>query len=103
LPVRVEQWRIGDKIEYRVIGITWGGGRNRSNKLKIRFAREGRHQPVHFCAARTSIPEYGIWFHRWEGTRKGLRYIEVRIDDDNVLSRKQERGDHDRAVFLPSA
>ncbi len=36
MPIRVEQWRVGGKVVYRVIGILWGGEKQ-TNGLDIRF------------------------------------------------------------------
>jgi DMSO/TMAO reductase YedYZ molybdopterin-dependent catalytic subunit len=90
LPVRVEQWKLGEKLVYRVIGITWGG-RNRTDRLKIRFRRgrrEAPFEPIQFCKAWTSISSYGIWVHRWEPTKPGPYWIEVQLDAPGVRARK---------------
>jgi|HubBroStandDraft_6_1064221.scaffolds.fasta_scaffold10713_2 DMSO/TMAO reductase YedYZ molybdopterin-dependent catalytic subunit len=98
LPVRVEQWTLGEKLVYRVVGITWGGGPNRTEKLKIRFrlvdgrrrARDTPYEPVLFCKASTSISSYGIWVHRWEPTKPGHYLIDVRLNAPGLRSRRME-------------
>jgi DMSO/TMAO reductase YedYZ molybdopterin-dependent catalytic subunit len=90
LPVRVEQWNLGGKLVYRVVGITWGGP-NRTAKLKIRF-RGGRvrapFEPIRFCQARSSVSSYGIWVHRWEPKKPGPYWIDVQLDAPGVSARK---------------
>jgi len=119
LPVRVEQWRLGGKLVYRVVGITWGDP-SRNDKLKIRFrffgkgAREAKYEPVLFCKARTSISSYGIWVHLWEPKRMGPYLIDVRFSSPSVRSRRMARhedltsgssvkvGFFERAVIIPA-
>jgi DMSO/TMAO reductase YedYZ molybdopterin-dependent catalytic subunit len=116
LPVRVEQWKLGDKIVYRVVGITWGGP-DRTDKLKIRFrfkgARDAKFQPILFCKPRTSISSYGIWVHLWEPRKPGPYLIDVRFNSPGVRSRRMARheafvrgssvtaGFFERAVTIP--
>jgi len=92
LPVRVEAWKLDGKLAYRVVGITWGGPK-RTNKLMIRFLR-GRFpkfQPVHFCQTTTSSREYGIWCHHWQPTHAGFYWIEMRLGERGIPSRKMSQ------------
>jgi len=93
LPVRVEQWKLGDKRVYRVVGIAWGGP-DRTDKLKIRFRHKGsrnaKFQPVLFCKIRTSVPSYGIWVHSWEPKEAGPYVIDVRLDSSGMRNRRME-------------
>ena len=45
MPVRVEKWLKGARLEYRVVGILWGGSR-RTSALEIRFNRDMKYVPV---------------------------------------------------------
>ncbi len=98
LPVRVEAWRLDGKLAYRVVGITWGGPR-RTDKLLIRFVHGNapRYGPVQFCQSKTSNPEYGIWCHRWQPKRRGGYWIEMRLGDHTIRSRKMSLARPDRA------
>jgi DMSO/TMAO reductase YedYZ molybdopterin-dependent catalytic subunit len=89
LPVRVEAWKLDDKLAYRVIGTTWGGPK-RTDKLLIRFVHGNapKFEPVQFCQTQTSIPEYGIWCHRWQPKRRGIYWIEMRLGDPKIRTRK---------------
>jgi DMSO/TMAO reductase YedYZ molybdopterin-dependent catalytic subunit len=113
LPLRVEQWILGGKIAYRVVGITWGGP-NRTDKLKIRFRPQGRNarfEPVQFCATKTSNLAYGIWVHDWEPKVKGPYSIDVQLAAPGARSRRlSERdgpsstsiGHLERIVYIPA-
>ena len=89
IPVRAEAWRLNGKIEYRVLGITWGGP-NRTDKLQIRFLHGNtpKFEPVQFCQSKTSCPAYGIWCHRWQPKLRGGYWIEMRLGDRKVRARK---------------
>jgi DMSO/TMAO reductase YedYZ molybdopterin-dependent catalytic subunit len=90
LPVRVEQWLLGGKLTYRVVGITWGGSQ-RSDKLKIRFrhhANEPDYQPILFCKAKSRISPYGVWMHLWRPKKKGPYWIDVQLVDSGIPARK---------------
>ncbi len=105
LPVRVEQWTLGETTSYRIVGITWGGPQ-RSNKFLIGFrpyrsAHLPKFEPVDFCAVQTSNSQYGIWSHRWTPTRPGLYRIEIRFDDPNAHVRKMKV--HEKAPGLDIA
>ncbi len=103
-PVRVEQWRLGGKIVYRIVGITWGGP-IRSEKLFIRYST-GRNKaseavPVKFCKAATSNSQYGIWTHIFTPPKKGYYFIQVRLETSHTGGR-QNSGHYDRGVLIPA-
>jgi DMSO/TMAO reductase YedYZ molybdopterin-dependent catalytic subunit len=103
-PVRVEQWRLGGKIVYRLVGITWGGP-IRSEKLTIQYAAGGRASkpvPVEFCKAATSNSQYGIWTQVFTPPQRGYYRIRVRMEDPHARARRLKRGDYDRGVFIPA-
>jgi DMSO/TMAO reductase YedYZ molybdopterin-dependent catalytic subunit len=108
IPVRVEQWKVGGKIRYRVVGITWGGnagGRQRTAKFRIRFVFSGaasKFEPVQFCKAVTSNSQYGIWMHTFAARRKGSCRIQIRVNDPNVPTRRLSSNGWDRGVFIPA-
>jgi DMSO/TMAO reductase YedYZ molybdopterin-dependent catalytic subunit len=89
LPVRVEAWMLDGKPAYRVIGITWGGPKQ-TDKLLIRFVHGNAptYAPVQFCQTKTSSPAYGIWCHHWRPQKPGAHWIEMRLGDPKIRSRK---------------
>lgn len=103
-PVRVEQWKLGGKIAYRIVGITWGGAK-RSAKLIIRYRSGGgasKWAPVSFCRPVTSVSEYGIWMHTFVPRKKGYHQIEMLVDDPRTPSRRMKTGDYTRGVIIPA-
>jgi DMSO/TMAO reductase YedYZ molybdopterin-dependent catalytic subunit len=92
LPVRVEAWRLNGKLNYRVVGITWGGPK-RTDKVLIRFTHGNAptYEPVRFCQTKTSCPDYGIWFHQWQPKSRGPYWIELRFADRTVRARKMSQ------------
>ena len=89
IPVRVEAWKLNGTVAYRVIGITWGGPK-RTEQLQIRFMHGNapKYEPVEFCQTKTSCPAYGIWCHHWKPTKCGAYWIEMRVGDRKIRSRK---------------
>ena len=105
MPVRVEQWLVNGKIQYRIVGITWGGP-HRTEKLKIQFrgpTGASRFSPVQFCKAATSNPAYGIWTQILTARKPGYCLIQVRSDDPAIRSKRQEGGHYDRGLYIPTA
>jgi DMSO/TMAO reductase YedYZ molybdopterin-dependent catalytic subunit len=104
LPVRVEQWKVGGKLLYRIVGIMWGGPQ-RTEKLKIRFlgprSSHAAFTPVQFCKATTSNPAYGIWTQCFSASRPEFCLIQVRLNDSTVKSARQDSGLYDRGLFVP--
>jgi hypothetical protein len=105
MPVRVEQWLVNGKIQYRIVGITWGGP-HRTEKLKIQFRGPNgasRFVPVQFCKAATSNPEYGIWTQNFTARKPEYCLIQVRSDDPAIRNDRQEKGHYDRGLYIPTA
>ncbi len=105
LPVRVEQWKVGGKLLYRIVGITWGGP-VRSEKMKIRFMagrkNASKWEPLQFCKAATLNSQYGIWVHTFAPPKRGYYHFQVRMEDPKVNhARRLQRGEYDRGVFIP--
>jgi DMSO/TMAO reductase YedYZ molybdopterin-dependent catalytic subunit len=115
LPVRVEQWMKGDKLVYRLVGITWGARGDRTDNLQISFGNLNNRAatpfvPVQFCQTKTSVSDYGIWLHHWEPQHKGPHAIRLRFEGkesprlkDAWFNRgKYERAWYSRIVFIPA-
>jgi DMSO/TMAO reductase YedYZ molybdopterin-dependent catalytic subunit len=89
VPVRVEAWKLNGTVTYRVVGLTWGGP-VRTEKLEIRFIHGNApaFEPIQFCQTKTSCPAYGIWCHHFQPKRPGAYWIEMRVADRKIRSRK---------------
>jgi DMSO/TMAO reductase YedYZ molybdopterin-dependent catalytic subunit len=98
MPVRVEKWKDGEKLHYRVVGISWGGTRPASN-LKIRFNPEEEFVPVTRYAPRGS-GSWSLWEHTWSPTKAGIYNVRLATDDAGVPARRLESGYYVRAVEI---
>ncbi len=96
-PVRIEKWRIGGKIRYRVIGITWGGPWPRW-ELEIRFNPEEEFVPVEKFDPPTG-DSWGFWYHTWTPPRTGAYRIRLRPKANHEAER-MESGYYDRSVEI---
>ncbi len=100
LPIRVEQWRLGERWIYRVVGLLWGaptGGR----RLEIRFRPDDAFVTVENQPERASPKTWGLWSHTWSPT-PGRYLIQLRLDDPRISTRRLEAGFFLRGVTIPA-
>ncbi len=97
LPVRIEKWRAGGKILYRVAGIDWGG--DGSGRLMIRFHPQDPYREVRFPAERRGSG-WGVWLHPWSPTIPGRYLIQLKVDDPEVSVRRLDAGLYLRGVVV---
>jgi DMSO/TMAO reductase YedYZ molybdopterin-dependent catalytic subunit len=99
LPVRVERWRVGSEIAYRIVGLDWGGerasGRREAGPLSIRFRPDAPYEAVQFQPP--SSGEWGLWFQSWK-PEPGRYLIQLRVDDPAVRARRLDAGLYLRGV-----
>ena len=98
MPIRVEQWLVDDKIEYRIIGILWGGQRP-TDKLMIRFNSGEKYQPVESYDHNTN-KTWTLWAHTWKPLKPGSYDIQITIDDSSIRTRQLDNGYYIRAVKI---
>jgi DMSO/TMAO reductase YedYZ molybdopterin-dependent catalytic subunit len=98
MPVRVEKWSIEDRIEYRVVGIVWGGAR-RIKDLTIRFNPDMGYVPVEHHDHETNST-WSLWSHSWRPKAPGPYSIQLRVADSGVRARRLELGYYSRTVVL---
>jgi DMSO/TMAO reductase YedYZ molybdopterin-dependent catalytic subunit len=87
MPVRVEQWLAGGRIEYRITGIVWGGS-TPTNALSIRFKANEPWVRVDSCAVPTSTLTWSLWSHTWRPAAPGRYQIVLRVDDPKIRTRR---------------
>jgi hypothetical protein len=87
IPVRVEQWIVDGRIEYRIVGIIWGGAKP-TNALSIRFKAGGAWTRVYDCPLPASTLTWSTWRHRWRPTAPGRYDIVLRVDDPTIRTRR---------------
>jgi DMSO/TMAO reductase YedYZ molybdopterin-dependent catalytic subunit len=87
MPVRVEKWRVGGRLEYRITGIIWGGSRP-TNALSIRFKSGGPWTRVEQCPLPASTLTWSLWTHTWRPDAPGRYEIVLRVDDPSIRTRR---------------
>jgi hypothetical protein len=90
MPVRVEQWWIEEQMEYRVVGIVWGGTRL-TNALHIRFNPDMAYVPVERYDHKTNAT-WTLWTHSWRPKTPGLYRIQLRVADPGLRTRRLDMG-----------
>lgn len=98
MPIRVEKWRDGGELAYRVVGILWGGERP-TDALEIRFGN-GDWQEVRICPAHARNDPWTLWEHRFEPAAPGSYAIALRVDDPSVRQRRLDLGWYVRTVAI---
>jgi len=96
MPIRVEKWLVDRKIKYRVVGIAWGGSRPVSG-LEIRFNSGEDFVPVDDFAQTANDP-WSFWTHPWTPIKPGIYFIQLRVKDILVPSRRLDAGFYVRSV-----
>jgi hypothetical protein len=87
MPVRVEKWLAGGRVEYRITGIVWGGS-TPTNALSIRFKTSEPWVRVDECAMPASTLTWSLWSHVWRPTAPGRYQIVLRVDDPKIRTRR---------------
>lgn len=98
MPVRVEQWRVGGKVVYRVIGILWGGEKQ-TNELAIRFNPGMNYVPVQDYDHQTNAT-WTIWSHLWNPKEPGHYQIRLKVNDPAIPTRRLDNGHYVRTVEI---
>jgi DMSO/TMAO reductase YedYZ molybdopterin-dependent catalytic subunit len=87
MPVRVEKWSVGGRVEYRIAGIIWGGSKP-TNALSIRFKSGQPWVRVDDCPLPASTLTWSIWSHTWRPDGPGRYQIVLCVDDPTIRTRR---------------
>jgi DMSO/TMAO reductase YedYZ molybdopterin-dependent catalytic subunit len=98
-PVRVEKRRTPSGLEYRIVGIVWGGTRA-VDRLAIRFNKDDEWSPFAICPAPRTHRMWSLWEYRWRPTAPGLYNIALRVPDEAVPQRRLDSGYYIRQVSI---
>jgi DMSO/TMAO reductase YedYZ molybdopterin-dependent catalytic subunit len=101
MPVRIEKWLVNDRINFKVIGIVWGGSRPEVN-LQIRFGPEEPYVPVSRVQPVAQSP-WGLWTHAWTPRRPGVYRIRLKLADPSIRTRRLDTGFYVRQVLIDRA
>ena len=102
MPVRIEKWLVRDKVQYKAIGIVWGGTVRSeapsAANLLIRFGPDDPYVPVsHVDPASGS---WGLWSHFWTPSHPGTYRIRLRLADPSIRTRRLDEGFYVRQVRI---
>jgi DMSO/TMAO reductase YedYZ molybdopterin-dependent catalytic subunit len=87
VPIRVERWRIDDRLVYRVIGIRWGGT-SAVAPLTIRFKHTQPFTAVEQCPAAERLTSWSLWSHTWRPESPGRYQIALAVSDPAIRTRR---------------
>jgi DMSO/TMAO reductase YedYZ molybdopterin-dependent catalytic subunit len=97
MPVRIEKWLVRGTVQYKVVGIVWGGKAPASDLL-IRFGPDEPYVPVsHVDPAHSS---WGLWTHFWTPSHPGTYRIRLRLADPSIRTRRLDEGFYVRQVSI---
>lgn len=99
MPVRIEKWRIGGALVFRVIGIMWGGHRV-TDKLMIRFRDDDPWTPVAVDPKQTTNTTWTLWSHAWTPPATGDYAITLKIDDPAIPTKRLDVGFYRRRTTI---
>jgi DMSO/TMAO reductase YedYZ molybdopterin-dependent catalytic subunit len=98
-PVRVEKRKGPNGLEYRIVGIVWGGARPVS-RLAIRFANDQPFTPFEICPTPKTHTMWQLWEYRWKPTAPGTYSISLEVADQSVPQRRLKSGYYMRQVKI---
>jgi DMSO/TMAO reductase YedYZ molybdopterin-dependent catalytic subunit len=98
-PIRVEQRRIDGRVEYRVVGIVWGGTRP-VDRLVIRFGPRDAGTPFSVCPPPRTHHTWALWSYRWRPDGPGYYDIGLRVADAAVRTRRLDLSYYVRRVRI---
>jgi DMSO/TMAO reductase YedYZ molybdopterin-dependent catalytic subunit len=98
-PIRVEQRRVNGAIEYRIVGIVWGGARP-VTELLIRFDARDAWKPLQVCPAPRSPATWSLWTYRWKPTEPGTYSISLKAADPSIRTRRLDMYFYTRRVRI---
>ena len=98
-PIRVEKRRTSGRIEYRVIGIVWGGDRT-VDRLLIRFNPGEQPKPLTICPPPTTHRIWSRWEYRWRPESPGVYNIALRAADPTLRTRRLDVSFYVRRVVI---
>ncbi len=98
-PVRVEKRRRQAGLEYRIVGIVWGGQKP-VDRLAIRFNADDEWKPFAICPPPKTHKMWALWEYRWKPAAPGLYNIALKVPDASVPQRRLDSGYYVRQVKI---
>ena len=98
-PVRVEKRRGPNGLEYRIVGILWGGTKP-VDRLQIRFKKDDAFVPFSVCPTPKTHTMWSLWEYRWKPATPGTYDIALEVADQSVPQRRLKTGYYVRQVKI---
>ena len=99
-PVRVEKRKTPQGLEYRLVGIVWGG-KTTVDRLQIRFGGADQpFTPFTICPAPKTHTMWQLWEYRWKPEKPGTYDIALEVADQSVPQRRLKSGYYMRQVKI---
>jgi DMSO/TMAO reductase YedYZ molybdopterin-dependent catalytic subunit len=86
-PVRVEKRKGPNGLEYRIVGIVWGGTKP-VDRLQIRFGNDQPFTPFAVCPAPKTHTMWQLWEYTWKPAKPGVYDIAMEVADQSVPQRR---------------
>jgi DMSO/TMAO reductase YedYZ molybdopterin-dependent catalytic subunit len=98
-PIRVEKRKGPTGLDYRIIGIVWGGSRL-IDQLAIRFGPDGTWNRFPICPAPATYRMWSLWEYRWKPSATGSFGLFLRVPDAAVPQRRLDSAFYSRQVRI---
>jgi len=109
-PVRIERRRTASGLEYRMVGIVWGGSKI-VDRLAVRItpaaakpqafdSTSGAFTPFAVCPTPKTHATWNLWEYRWKPTAPGTYDIALKVADPAVPQRRLQSGYYMRQVTI---
>ena len=98
-PVRVEKRKTTSGIEYRIVGIVWGGTKP-VDRLAIRFKADETPTPFPVCPVPKTHVMWSLWEYRWRPAAPGTYEISLSVPDRSIAQRRLDSGYYRRQVTI---
>jgi DMSO/TMAO reductase YedYZ molybdopterin-dependent catalytic subunit len=99
MPIRVEKRRLGGRLEYRIVGIVWGGDRP-VDRLQIRFKVGEPPTLFVICPPPRTHRTWSLWDYRWRPTEPGIYDIVLKAVDPTIRTRRLDVSFYVRRVII---
>jgi DMSO/TMAO reductase YedYZ molybdopterin-dependent catalytic subunit len=98
-PVRVEKRKGAKGLEYRIVGIVWGGSKP-IETLAIRIGKDGEFKPFAVCPAPKTHTMWSLWDYTWRPGVAGTYDIALKVADAAIPQRRLDAGYYMRQVKI---
>jgi DMSO/TMAO reductase YedYZ molybdopterin-dependent catalytic subunit len=99
MPVRAEKRRVSNDLEYRIVGVVWGGTKP-LQRLAIRFAAGESWTPFSICPIPTTHAIWSLWEYRWRPASPGVYSVSLTVPDPTVPQRRLSAGYYAREIQI---